>query len=130
MSDPQPTEVNVPLLRKAIEWAEAEHARVDGQWYQATWRRESECGTSYCIGGYAAQVSGAVWSAFPAFLVAEPEDDPEWVTPDGYIEVDNRARRLLGLTFNEADDLFNAGNTIVDVRKAAERIAVREGERL
>ncbi len=117
-------EPNIPLLRKAVEWAEAEAAKTDGTglWNQAWYAEQRECGTAYCIAGFAimAGLSGAK-------LV------------DGYeLEVDGNdcvswfdtGRAALGLTENEAYALFNANNSIAEVREVAEQIAARAGERL
>ncbi len=129
-------QVNVPLLRKAVEWAEAEAAKPNGgSWEQGAWfvatdegdpnvvvpdwwdadsiryRREMyektpECGTCFCIAGYT------------AFMV------------DGVVDartVEHRAARALGIDLDDAVVLFDANNTIADVRRIAEEIA---GERL
>ena len=131
----EPT-VNVPLLRKAVEWAEAEAAKPIelSEWEQGAyvadkesqdiWRRQyaskgeappvdewhgrlalkaPECGTCYCIAGYVAQMQGDLSNT--SVLAAT----------------------TLGLTEDQADDLFHDDNTIEDVRRIAESIA---GERL
>ena len=124
--------VNIPLLRKAVEWAEAEAAKPPElcEWVQAWWRtapdasegswewrvrngrhrwdavaRSHECGTTYCIAGYIAeQVAGRVES--------------------GWSQI---AQEALGIHALAASRLFDAVNTIQDVRRIAEEIA---GERL
>lgn len=121
--------VNIPLLRKAVEWAEAEAAKpkAESRWRQQYWvtpaaddqsRAEwgmcahensaesfgHTCGTCYCIAGY----------------VTETQIGPTENVP-------TEARELLGLTKSQTDDLFRASNTIEDVRRIAEEIA---GERL
>ncbi|HRD59345.1 hypothetical protein [uncultured Nocardioides sp.] len=128
--------VNIPLLRKAVEWAEVEAAKPNnGSWEQGAWfvatsvtdpnvvipehwdessiamRREgygkpAECGTCYCIAGYTTAMV------------------------DGRVDaatVEERAAHLLGLSPYAAADLFCASNSIEDVRRIAEDIA---GERL
>ncbi len=130
--------VNIPLIRKVVEWAEAEAAKpaIDCRWYQADWsinswtqalrlvlanagtpmlaadfalatRIEPYCGTCYCIAGYVTHLAGDM-------------DDLIGVS-------DVIARNALGITDGQADILFNAFNTIGDVRRIAEDIA---GERL
>ena len=125
------TSVNIPLLRKAVEWAEAEAAKPFElcEWRQAMWvttfdedatrkwkfiaqrtTREAlgkapECGTCYCIAGY----------------VVAAVDGREHVS----LSTEERAAQLLGLPGHS--DLFDAVNTIEDVRRIAEDIA---GERL
>jgi hypothetical protein len=130
-------EVNIPLLRKSVEWAEAEAAKpyTECLWFQGDWvmlPEESErvdeegavhvkCGTAYCIAG---------WTA------AETLASDERLDSDGNVynkagefveDCEDRARRLLGLGSWEASALFDAGNTIEKVREVAEQIA---GERL
>lgn len=140
----EPT-VNVPLLRKVVEWAEAEAAKPwelrewnqvsviqsperitgyhdeRGYWVEAS--KAPSCGTNYCIAGYVAQVTlregervGFGWDIV----------DPNGQTVDGAVE---RAAEMLGIDAEVAmgDGLFAGGNTIEDVRRIAESIA---GERL
>lgn len=133
------TEVNVPLLRKAVEWAEAESMKPRElcQWYQGAWSKvvtedmrfidpetdefylkSPECGTAYCIAGYADQLAtGGV-----EYTVGFDSETGQWRSS---IEVS--AREVLNLTWEQADDLFFMNNTIEDVRRIAEKIA---GERL
>ena len=116
--------VNIPLLRKAVEWAEAEAAKPPElcEWEQnyysvdphkhripisrpATGERitkAAECGTCYCIAGYVSVMAGKVATA-------------------------ENAQALLGLDDDDAYALFHFENTIEDVRRIAEDIA---GERL
>ena len=126
-------EVNIPLLRKCIEWAEAEHAKGEAlsEWWQGMWavtpqerdegifgmpQKAPECGTTYCIAGYICESQGL-------------HDMPGWAGP---------AAAALGLVWSlgfygdevdapAANRLFYANNTIEDVRRIAEDIA---GERL
>lgn len=132
----EPT-VNIPLLRKAVEWAEAEAAKgfERSEWYQADWvvtpemraefarvqrahgatqvlgvaSKAPECGTCYCIAGYVTHEIEAV---------PVGSNHPSWI---------DIARPALGLNEHQADQLFAANNTIEDVRRIAESIA---GERL
>jgi hypothetical protein len=109
---------NIPLLRKAVEWAEAEAAKPDEQcaWWQGTYEISAvslgrECGTCYCIAGYVWRIAG-----------------------DGKLfDYDEDAARLLGIDVaqhNYRRGLFAADNTIEDVRRIAEGIAAKAGERL
>jgi hypothetical protein len=121
-------QVNIPLLRKAVEWAEAEAAKPfelseweqryyvltkadaedypDLSWGRLRASKAPECGTCYCIAGYVAATTTG----------DEEPLDPEWT-----------AISALGLTEHQAEALFGASNTIEDVRCIAEEIA---GERL
>ena len=108
-----------------MEWAEAEAAKPFElcEWYQPAYRVEPdefelsfelhkkspECGTCYCIAGYVA---------------AMVQPSRHWHYSD---DIAQGAMRALGLGDDQASDLFDAGNSIVDVRRIAEGIA---GERL
>jgi hypothetical protein len=116
---------NIPLLRKAVEWAEAEAAKTDGTglWEQMDYITDKPCGTAYCIAGWVIATSPE----------AEIHDDFGYRFP--VIEGRNllwaeAGQELLGLTEIEADDLFCDRNDIEDVRYYAEQIAARVGERL
>jgi hypothetical protein len=117
--------VNIPLLRKAVEWAEAEAMKPPElcEWNQqmfvsgetATSRQRmgkaTDCGTCYCIAGWVALQVG---------------EDPRGIDPDSV------AAKALGIPNNWLDEglnehLFDASNSIEDVRRIAESLA---GERL
>lgn len=143
------TEVNIPLLRKAVEWAEAEAARPFEvtEWLQTSWvttpltrakglaerdydygspewmaeaeRLLPECGTAYCIAGFVAQ---SIDSAYASSHV-----------PNDKMHVAEFAAKALGIDPPECNwgpqegHLFHTTNTVADVRRIAEDIA---GERL
>lgn len=121
-------EPNIPLLRKAVEWAEAEAAKTDGTclWNQGVWAASTDCGTAHCIAGY------VVMAAHPGNVtVAESEYGDLDLYVDGEEALwGETAQELLGLTVHERVDLFDGANTITDVRLFAEQIAARAGERL
>lgn len=109
------TQINIPLLRKAVEWAEAEAAKpeVESAWFQPGIITPGEeigrtCGTAYCIAGYIAHLVD------PASVIADP------------IRV---AFNALGIPMEFETDhgLFIGENSIEDIRRAAEELA---GERL
>lgn len=114
-------ELNLPLLRKAVEWATAEAARpqVESEWFQGHYRTAGEdlgrsCGTAYCIAGWVNHSDG-----HPAL--------GDWM----------HAADLLGISHVDAwgdtnvrTGLFESHNTIEDVRRIAERIARQHGETL
>lgn len=135
MNEPIP---NLPLLRKVVDWAQAEAAKPDHEcaWDQSVWKSlvERPCGTAYCIAGYTAQISGGVWSqdGHGELLIAEPgeEGTRKCCNEEHVISPSQRAATLLGLTPNEAGDLFEAENGIADIREIADQIAARAGERL
>jgi hypothetical protein len=84
---------NEQLFRDVADAIEAEPERYD----QAEWERETECGTTRCIAGWAAWLGARV-----SFLQWQKGRHPEWVPffSDG-------VESLLGLTAEEGDDLFH-----------------------
>ena len=126
------SEVNIPLLRKAVEWVEAEAVKPPDQseWYQAAWRISdgyeievddqlvSHCGTAYCVAGYVGQ------------LVNPEFQKSDWLHNEKGLVVEHVstvAKEALGLTPFQADRLFDSANSAKRVRRIAEEIA---GERL
>lgn len=94
------TELNIPLLRKTIEYIE-EHP---DEWAQDTWASKTNCGTTMCFAGTAAFLAGATW------LWGEGVDDYESVgciAPDGTRHtIENYATEELGLSVRQADYIF------------------------
>ena len=127
MQEPTP---NLPLLHEALAWVEEQDAaRRAGQpssWYQGEWyvcledadedqdvedvrqwlNRDS-CGTAYCVAGWVVARDTRV------------RDLPSE-------EVQDLAQACLGLTTNEAAELFSGGNTVWDVREAVRMIEAGE----
>lgn len=112
---------NLPLLRKALDWAEleAKKPRRESQWNQAMWLSETDCGTAYCIAGYVAHITADI-----------NRDDGIGMTTLSGVLIPRHATRELGLTNGEAAQLFMASNSIADLRMIAEDIAERAGEEL
>lgn len=129
--------VNIPLLRKAVEWVEYQDALpieqrewFQGEWVDADgWRFEdlaekevieeseasvlkSSCGTAYCVAGYIGQSLESAYAASDTY--------------EG-VHVSDFAAEALGLDFHEHVALFSAYNTAADIREIAEEIA---GEKL
>lgn len=121
--------VNVPLLRKALEWVEAEAEKTtDRRWYQGDWvlnidqftednpgrlawleeRGLATCGTAYCFAGYVAQ------------LIDERYNDDLYVND---VPVSEFAAKELGLTENQSVELFYGGNQIDTIRALCELYA-------
>lgn len=102
--------VNIPLLRKAVEWVETEAMKPveESAWYQpgivtSGDRIRRSCGTAYCVAGYMAMV--------------ETGQD----RPDDAIDV---AVKALGLpSIDDIQGLFWADNSAADIRWIAERLA-------
>lgn len=124
------TEFNLPLLRKAVEWAESEARKPqrESEWCQRYFATSGQalgrdCGTAYCIAGYVAEQAGLQVGVY-------------------HIDGDNEAKAaqdLLGIDDHDAwgdswgrdgTGLFSSGNTIEDVREIATEIAEKYGEEL
>lgn len=123
--------VNIPLLRKVVEWAEAEWEKRERgefcEWDQNDWytipqwaavRQDlpvTACGTAMCIAGYVA------YNADP-YLRANVDRNGAWSNAQGK-HACQIAQEELGLTDEQAEVLFRASNTIEMVREIAEEIA-------
>lgn len=168
--------VNIPLLRKAVEFAEAAAARQltfaesrpldesyhderdeldpssdpsDLTWNQAFWAGTKvpfvatpeeatleHCGTAYCIAGFVnSQHPGYEVRAEAVENVFADDENGSDAYRVNLVETiyghsfqhSETARAALGISKYDADQLFNGGNTIDEVRYHAERIA---GEKL
>lgn len=125
--------VNVPLLRKMVEWVEEQEKLTEGrEWWQGFWATDtsrgtfielvdskSYCGTAFCVAGKLAYDDG--WK--PKWL---PDGEAYEVTRDGETkEIAGVAAGLLGIAPDTR--LFDANNTAAVIRRIAEDIT---GERL
>lgn len=103
---------NVLLLRQVLEQIET-HPET---WDQGVYR----CGTSMCFAGWAAELSGGTWIGQSELLVAaaDEESSSHWGR-DGIAVVspEVRAGRVLGLDGDQADDLFDAANSLESIRE-------------
>ena len=126
------SDVNIPLLRKAVEWAEAEAMKPWelSEWSQGNWiaspsslpgvlpsmyevdtgraregqKKSTDCGTCYCVAGFiSVQVQG--------------------IEPELASDVEGIAAEALGISDSLADRLFAPHNSIEAVRRIAESIA-------
>lgn len=127
-------EINIPLLRKAIEWIEEQDAlpREVRQWDQGNWvTPESDrvemgyapgCGTAYCVAGWIAKE-----------IHPELADTNEALIDGKFVSTQQVAGQALGLPLEscgcccEDNNLFYSLNTAADVRRIAEELA---GEKL
>lgn len=116
--------VNVPLLRKMVEWVEAEEQRSENrEWDQTVWfdlrTNQAWCGTVACIAGKIALMEG--WkpvNVIKGGLVAKGGEQ---------MLASRVAARALGITYSDIWQLFAEDLTAAEIRAAAEEIA---GERL
>lgn len=144
--------IDVALLRKTLEHIEAHQ----NEWYQGSWRiprTTSSCGTAMCFAGWATEIMDGEWISRTGEYVIANEADREWVAglenggcdvfgdsmirerPNGRGEIhcSYRARRLLGLSQKQANDLFSGRNDLDDLREIVDRLeraafGVPEGE--
>jgi len=127
-------ELDLPLLRKAVEWVQEQAKRPSGEreWIQGAWRVSGlECGTAYCVAGYVANICGSQWMG-DEYLAPEPGDPLGPCLPDEteVTRVSDRAQKLLGLTRFEANGLFYAENGVEAILLIARDIAADRGEEL
>lgn len=108
---------NVDLLKRTLAHIEAHPDR----WDQMDWRNtdaDSErCGTACCFAGWAAILNGSTWDV-PDDQVRQQLDldEDRLMEVDGGVMVSDAARDALGLTGKQADQLFDCGNRLRDLR--------------
>lgn len=120
--------VDVPLLRKAVEWVEEQDQldQAKRQWMQDIVilpehqrvkynKHEVGCGTAYCVAGYIAQLVDERFQTTAQVVPARLSGDA--------LDVAHEALGLVneyGALMNNG--LFYATNTAADVRRRAEEI--------
>ena len=108
-----PTEPNAPLLLKTLEHIE----NRPEEWNQAHWH----CGTVACFAGHAAILDGGEWlRESPDFLLARADDPQRDVYAVGgvsAVHASDRAQRILGLTLEQSEDLFDGDSDLDDLRE-------------
>jgi len=110
---------NVALLRLTLKHIEM----APCTWDQQEWRRKAECGTVMCFAGWACTLAGGQWyrasdHVFRSFLKAEDDDE----RPSGMVPAESRAKRVLGLTWQQANMLFHDSNTLADLHRIVDEI--------
>ena len=114
--------VNEELLRSVMNHIETWPNLLD----MSTWR----CGTTRCFAGWTADLAGAEWIADSLDQTqVGPIDGEMWFagsvvrSASGELfHVSEFARRELGLTAEAADTLFDASNTLKDLREMVENL--------
>lgn len=117
-------EVNVPLLRKTVEWATDQWRKAQrgeaSEWTQKFYfvkRQRLDCGTACCIAGKVVLDAGYE----PAY---EDGDVTAWAVGDGEERPAGEiARELLGLSMFQGERLFWEDNSIHDIWRIAEEIS-------
>ena len=132
------SEVNVPLLRRAVEWAEAEAQKPDElrEWEQGCYvvptveqyrlNDLGSCGSEEDLVYTRNQILRKSPECGACFCIA---GYTQYVTTGSfdYRTAADTAQAALGISGGQANRLFHAGNNIMDVRRIAEEIA---GEKL
>jgi hypothetical protein len=95
-----------------------EEAAMRGDWHQGSWR----CGTARCFAGWAVEAARARWAYgeeddMDTYGLGLVEDEL-----GGYSHVAAWAQAALGLTPFQAGELFNATNTLEDIRNLVDVI--------
>lgn len=107
--------INVPPLRKALEHV-TEHPEEHDQ---TIWARRTKCGTTGCL-AYWITVYAGYEARWPNAVTVHTN----WTTANEPIR--DTAAREVGLTRDQADQLFEMGNTIDNLWTLAE--AYTDGE--
>ena len=98
------------------EWDKKE-AGLLSEWRQAFWFTKTACGTACCLAGKQMILEGFE----PVFYFSELGSFA--MSPEGeVVAVEDAAQEMLGLTDNEADELFYGGNTLKDVEEIIDRL--------
>lgn len=113
------------------------------RWDQEIWRTVNLCGTRMCAAGWTNELDARrrneqdSWvddgpflrasadeiENFPAYVQDIHDDNGHWVQ---VVETPWRARRLLGLTEDQADELFYDTDDIDDLMKVIDRFVAEE----
>lgn len=125
------TVLDVPLLRKALERIDADPSG----WRQGVWmlqfheEPELNCRTVGCLAYHVSAAAGDL-PVQPSEFV--PLSVSVYVrTPGGRVtDVRSRAVQLLGISEEQADDLFSCGNSRRTLQRQAEALALAAGEEL
>lgn len=114
------TKINVPLLRKTLEFV-SEHPE---EWNQRTWGYNFPCGTVGCFAHHACRLSGAEFVDAQHVLAApgDPRDRIFVHLGKRVVHVSDRARRALGV---ENANLFGGANTLGDLREMVRVLIAR-----
>lgn len=122
------------LLRGVLAHVEAQAAL--GNWDQTQWRKPTAydytetgdlnvCGTAFCFAGWTCELAGLQWVSDKSYSMGY--DMLQW--PEGGTKhVEDAARILLGLTWDEAGELFAGWNTLDDLRRIVAEITRRTDE--
>lgn len=125
---------NPKLLRQVMAYIE----QNPSDWKQGLWwapRKDSDghtCGSSGCFAGWAVALSGGKYAPGIEAVIADEKDDwtfsrnmqdldGEW-RHVSLTSVSGRAARVLGLTGDDDDILFDGSNTLQDLRRYVDNL--------
>lgn len=115
----------LPLLDAVIAQIEAN---------PQTWTQKSyRCRTGMCVAGWVCEMTGGRWlhtleeSRYLSLLEPVDGDSPDDIS-DGQVHAAERAARLLGLDEDTADNLFDGGNSLAEIKAIRDEIAAMVGE--
>jgi hypothetical protein len=119
-----PSTPDLELLDDVYEFIES-HPEL---WEQTCWR--SKCGTQFCFAGTVAEVVGAQWAdvdwhgdgpdAGSYNVLGRDYRYNDIRVDDGWMHVEDFARQRLGITVDEARELFDGLNDLDMLRQAVE----------
>jgi hypothetical protein len=110
--------INTELLLRTLEQIE----RHPELWNQRDWC----CGTSHCFEGWAVTLAGGEWIDDQHLKPEEEQYIPDWPAPDGIL-ADMRAMEVLGVSLDQAIDLFDQDNTLEDLRLQVKQLVELSG---
>lgn len=101
---------NVAELRRVLHKIEDYPA----SWYQGLYASRDSCGTAYCFAGHVVVDAG-----YEFFWLRPTSFSASMVIVNGLklFPADSLAGNLLGLTDNQRDELFEANNSLEDLRR-------------
>lgn len=105
--------INVPLLRKTLEHITAH----PDEWDQDIWAERTPCGTVACLAGTAVLLQGFELDFYESECDCGCREGTtaSYVISDPPQTIQEVARTTLGLTEDQADDLFESDNTLRDL---------------
>lgn len=108
---------NVPLLKRVLDHIEAHPETHDQDW----WAEDTACGTVMCIAGHTVAMTGHTID-----LHGDDDQDGDYAEPGARLidgrRIEDVAREELGLTRQQAYDLFHLAEDLGAVWATAARI--------
>jgi len=111
---------NKVLLQQTLTYIK----RYPDTWYQGDWSLQTDCGTAHCFAGWAVKLGGVTLDEDDEVLRASlpsPDELQKHIDDDpaspGYVHVSVAARHLLGLTPEQAEELFSGANAVEDLER-------------